>query len=164
LLATRNTQGDSRMTRFALAWLPEADTLEKEIERDCRQVQMRDDVEVPPELTTEPWNAGASEYVMYGHFKLLHRHRREIPGFLLNRLQGALLGEAFRLVEQGYCAMEDIDKTVKGGLGLRWSFMGAFERSTSTRRAASPTTSTAPAPPITRWRDRRARPRSGATR
>src|SRR5258707_10020512 len=61
------------MTRLALAWLPEADTLEKEIERDCRQVQMRDDVEVPPELTTEPWNAGASEYVMYGHFKLLHR-------------------------------------------------------------------------------------------
>src|SRR5260370_41333302 len=53
--------------------------------------------------------------------------RREIPGFLLNRLQGALLGEAFRLVEQGYCGMADIDKTVKDGLGLRWSFMGPFE-------------------------------------
>jgi L-gulonate 3-dehydrogenase len=53
--------------------------------------------------------------------------KKEIPGFLLNRLQGALLGEAFRLVEQGYCAMEDIDKTVKDGLGLRWSFMGPFE-------------------------------------
>jgi len=53
--------------------------------------------------------------------------RREVPGFLLNRLQGALLGEAFRLVEQGYCSIEDIDKTVKDGLGLRWSFMGPFE-------------------------------------
>jgi len=53
--------------------------------------------------------------------------RREVPGFLLNRLQGALLGEAFRLVEQGYCSVEDIDKTVKDGLGLRWSFMGPFE-------------------------------------
>jgi L-gulonate 3-dehydrogenase len=53
--------------------------------------------------------------------------KKEIPGFLLNRLQGALLGEAFRLVEQGYCAMADIDKTVKDGLGLRWSFMGPFE-------------------------------------
>src|SRR5438270_777748 len=52
---------------------------------------------------------------------------KEIPGFLLNRLQGALLGEAFRLVEQGYCSMEDIDRTVKDGLGLRWSFMGPFE-------------------------------------
>jgi len=53
--------------------------------------------------------------------------KKEIPGFLLNRLQGALLGEAFRLVEQGYCGMEDVDKTVKDGLGLRWSFMGPFE-------------------------------------
>jgi L-gulonate 3-dehydrogenase len=53
--------------------------------------------------------------------------KKEIPGFLLNRLQGALLGEAFRLVEQGYCSMEDIDRTVKDGLGLRWSFMGPFE-------------------------------------
>jgi 3-hydroxyacyl-CoA dehydrogenase len=52
---------------------------------------------------------------------------KEIPGFLLNRLQGALLGEAFRLVEQGYCSMADIDRTVKDGLGLRWSFMGPFE-------------------------------------
>ena len=53
--------------------------------------------------------------------------RREIPGFLLNRLQGALLQEAFRLVEQGYASMEDIDHTIKDGLGLRWSFMGPFE-------------------------------------
>src|SRR6266851_359779 len=52
---------------------------------------------------------------------------KEIPGFLLNRLQGALLGEAFRLVEQGYCSMADVDRTVKDGLGLRWSFMGPFE-------------------------------------
>ncbi|HEX3499593.1 MAG TPA: 3-hydroxyacyl-CoA dehydrogenase family protein, partial [Stellaceae bacterium] len=52
---------------------------------------------------------------------------KEISGFLLNRLQGALLCEAFRLVEQGYCSMEDIDRTVKDGLGLRWSFMGPFE-------------------------------------
>jgi L-gulonate 3-dehydrogenase len=53
--------------------------------------------------------------------------RREIPGFLLNRLQGALLQEAFRLVDQGYASMEDIDHTIKDGLGLRWSFMGPFE-------------------------------------
>jgi 3-hydroxyacyl-CoA dehydrogenase len=53
--------------------------------------------------------------------------RREIPGFLLNRLQGALLQEAFRLVDAGYASLEDIDKTIKDGLGLRWSFMGPFE-------------------------------------
>ena len=53
--------------------------------------------------------------------------KREIDGFILNRLQGALLNEAFRLAEDGYASPEDIDKTVRYGLGLRWSFMGPFE-------------------------------------
>lgn len=53
--------------------------------------------------------------------------RQEIEGFVLNRLQGALLQEAFRLVEAGIASAEDIDVTVKDGLGLRWSFMGPFE-------------------------------------
>jgi L-gulonate 3-dehydrogenase len=52
---------------------------------------------------------------------------REIEGFLLNRLQGVLLMEAWRLVEEGYATVEDIDRTIKYGLGLRWSFMGPFE-------------------------------------
>jgi 3-hydroxyacyl-CoA dehydrogenase len=52
--------------------------------------------------------------------------RREIEGFILNRLQGALLAEAFRLVEEGYVSPQDLDKTIKDGLGLRWSFMGPF--------------------------------------
>jgi L-gulonate 3-dehydrogenase len=53
--------------------------------------------------------------------------RKEIQGFLLNRLQGALLAEAFRLYADGYASIEDLDKTVRDGLGLRWSFMGPFE-------------------------------------
>jgi 3-hydroxyacyl-CoA dehydrogenase len=52
---------------------------------------------------------------------------REIQGFIVNRLQGALLAEAFRLVEDGYVSGADIDKAVKDGLGLRWSFMGPME-------------------------------------
>jgi len=52
--------------------------------------------------------------------------RREIEGFILNRLQGALLAEAFRLVGEGYVSPQDLDKTIKDGLGLRWSFMGPF--------------------------------------
>ncbi|CAB3748878.1 3-hydroxyacyl-CoA dehydrogenase [Paraburkholderia humisilvae] len=52
---------------------------------------------------------------------------REIQGFIVNRLQGALLAEAFRLVEDGYVSGGDIDKAVKDGLGLRWSFMGPME-------------------------------------
>lgn len=52
---------------------------------------------------------------------------REVAGFALNRLQGALLAEAFRLVDDGVISPADLDATVKHGLGLRWSFMGPFE-------------------------------------
>src|SRR5918997_80645 len=52
---------------------------------------------------------------------------REVEGFVLNRLQGALLAEAFRLVGEDVVSPQDLDKTLKDGLGLRWSFMGPFE-------------------------------------
>jgi L-gulonate 3-dehydrogenase len=52
---------------------------------------------------------------------------REIDGFVMNRLQGALLEEAFRLVADGYASVEDVDIGVREGLALRWSFMGPFE-------------------------------------
>jgi 3-hydroxyacyl-CoA dehydrogenase len=51
----------------------------------------------------------------------------EIEGFILNRLQGALLNEAFALFEEGYVSAADLDLTVAKGLGYRWSFMGPFE-------------------------------------
>ena len=51
---------------------------------------------------------------------------REVEGFVLNRLQGALLAEAFRLVGDGTISATDLDETVRNGLGLRWSFLGPF--------------------------------------
>jgi L-gulonate 3-dehydrogenase len=53
--------------------------------------------------------------------------KRELDGFVMNRLQGALLEEAFRLVDQGYAGIEDVDVGIRDGLALRWSFMGPFE-------------------------------------
>lgn len=53
--------------------------------------------------------------------------RREVEGFILNRLQAALLIESWRLVDEGYVSVEDLDKTIRDGLGLRWAFMGPFE-------------------------------------
>jgi 3-hydroxyacyl-CoA dehydrogenase len=53
--------------------------------------------------------------------------KKESPGFVLNRLQAVLLAEAFRIVGDGICTPEDLDKTMKDGLGLRWSFLGPFE-------------------------------------
>jgi L-gulonate 3-dehydrogenase len=52
---------------------------------------------------------------------------KEIEGFILNRLQFAVLNEALRLIEGGYVSPADLDKTIKDGLGLRWSFMGPIE-------------------------------------
>lgn len=51
---------------------------------------------------------------------------REIEGFLLNRLQWALLGEAMHLVGEGYCSPEDIDRVLTDGLARRWAFLGPF--------------------------------------
>jgi 3-hydroxyacyl-CoA dehydrogenase len=53
--------------------------------------------------------------------------RREVEGFILNRLQAALLNEAWRLIKEDCCTVEDLDKSIKDGLGLRWAFMGPFE-------------------------------------
>lgn len=53
--------------------------------------------------------------------------KKEIPGFVLNRLQAAVLLESWQLVKEGYISVEDLDKTIKDGLGHRWAFMGPFE-------------------------------------
>lgn len=55
------------------------------------------------------------------------RVAREVDGFVLNRLQGALLNEALRLYRDGYASAEDIDRTIREGLGRRWAFMGPME-------------------------------------
>ena len=55
------------------------------------------------------------------------RLNKEIFGYVLNRLQFALINEALHLVEGGYVSAEDVDSIVKYGLGRRWAFMGPFE-------------------------------------
>jgi L-gulonate 3-dehydrogenase len=54
------------------------------------------------------------------------RLRKEIEGFLLNRLQFTLVGEAMHLVNEGYCSVEDMDAVLTHGLALRWAFIGPF--------------------------------------
>lgn len=63
--------------------------------------------------------------VAAGHAPLVMK--RELDGFIMNRMQGALLEEAFRLVADGYATVEDVDIGIRDGLALRWSFMGPFE-------------------------------------
>jgi len=52
---------------------------------------------------------------------------RDTPGFAANRLQYALLREAYALVDQGVCTPEDIDRVLTHGLGARWAAIGPFQ-------------------------------------
>ena len=51
--------------------------------------------------------------------------KKEIDGFILNRMQAVLLSEAFRLVGEGYVSAEDLDKTIRDGLGPALGLHGA---------------------------------------
>jgi L-gulonate 3-dehydrogenase len=84
-------------------------------------------VELVPAPWTEPGVIERARALYEGVGQVPIVVRREIQGFVVNRLQGALLAEAFRLVEDGYVSSADVDKAVKDGLGLRWAFMGPFE-------------------------------------
>ena len=53
--------------------------------------------------------------------------QRDLAGFAANRLQYALLREAYALVESGTCTREDIDRVLTEGLGPRWAGVGPFE-------------------------------------
>lgn len=52
---------------------------------------------------------------------------KEIDGFLMNRLQGALIEECMRLLDGGYVTAEEIDISIKHGLAMRWAFIGPLE-------------------------------------
>jgi L-gulonate 3-dehydrogenase len=83
------------------------------------------------ELCPAPWTDGR----VVGRTRDLMRRAGQVPatvkkemdGFALNRLQGALLAEAFRLLADDVISPADLDALVKHGLGLRWSFMGPLE-------------------------------------
>ena len=53
--------------------------------------------------------------------------RHEVPGFIGNRLQYAVLREALHLVQEGVATPEDVDIAMKAGLGIRYAFLGPFE-------------------------------------
>lgn len=49
-----------------------------------------------------------------------------VPGFLLNRMQAALVREAVDLVATGVASVDAVDAVIRDGLGLRWAFLGPF--------------------------------------
>ena len=64
---------------------------------------------------------------LYGRIGMrVLRVRKEIDGFVADRLLEALWREALWLVEDGIATTEEIDDAIRYGAGLRWSFMGTF--------------------------------------
>jgi len=84
-------------------------------------------VEIVPAPWTDPAIVERTRALMSAAGQSPIVMKREIDGFVMNRLQGALLEEAFRLVADGYASVEDVDVGLREGLALRWSFMGPFE-------------------------------------
>ncbi len=84
-------------------------------------------VEVVPSPWTSPDAMEATRALMLEAGQSPIMMTREIDGFIMNRMQGALLEEAFRLVAGGHASAEDVDIGIREGLAARWSFMGPFE-------------------------------------
>lgn len=83
------------------------------------------------EISPAPWTSAevvAKTRALHGNAgQVAIIVKKEVEGFILNRLQAALLLESWRLVKDDYVSVEDLDKCLRDGLGLRWSFMGPFE-------------------------------------
>lgn len=84
-------------------------------------------IELAPSPVTRPAVVAAAHRIYAGAGMSPVTVAREVEGFLFNRLQGAVLREAYALVRDGVATVEDIDTVMRDGLGRRWAFMGPFE-------------------------------------
>lgn len=53
--------------------------------------------------------------------------KKDVPSFIANRLQAALMREAFSLLQEGVADAREIDTVMKDGIGFRWAFVGPIE-------------------------------------
>jgi len=83
-------------------------------------------VEVAPGRRTSPEAVRAA----VEFYRSMGKHpvvlRKEIPGFVANRLQGALLRESVSLVKKGVVTVDELDEIVTHSIGLRWATGGPF--------------------------------------
>ncbi|XP_038059636.1 lambda-crystallin-like isoform X2 [Patiria miniata] len=84
-------------------------------------------VEIIPSPWTEPSVVSRTRTLLEGVGQVPVTVKKEIDGFALNRLQYAIINEAWRLVADGVMSAEDVDKVFTAGLGMRYAFCGPFE-------------------------------------
>jgi 3-hydroxybutyryl-CoA dehydrogenase len=81
-------------------------------------------VEIAPGEKTSPESIETARRFYEGLGKVPIVLKREVPGYLANRMSAALWREAVNLALEGVASVEDIDKAIHYGPGLRWSVMG----------------------------------------
>ncbi|XP_019507913.1 PREDICTED: lambda-crystallin homolog isoform X2 [Hipposideros armiger] len=84
-------------------------------------------VELVPHPETAPATVDRTHALMQKIGQSPVRVLKEIDGFALNRLQYAVISEAWRLVQDGIVSPNDLDLVMSDGLGLRYAFMGPLE-------------------------------------
>ncbi|WHT21867.1 3-hydroxyacyl-CoA dehydrogenase family protein [Crossiella sp. CA-258035] len=84
-------------------------------------------VELAPSAATEPELVSQAEELLGALGKTTVRLHRDVPGFIGNRLQFALLREALNLVRDNVCDAATIDTVVRSSFGLRLASVGPME-------------------------------------
>ncbi|XP_068630228.1 lambda-crystallin [Battus philenor] len=84
-------------------------------------------VEIVPAPWTKPEVAKKTREIMIEIGQEPVSLSRELDGFVLNRIQYAILNEVWRLVEGGVVDVQDVDKVISEGLGMRYAFLGSLE-------------------------------------
>ncbi|XP_054285510.1 lambda-crystallin homolog isoform X3 [Macrosteles quadrilineatus] len=84
-------------------------------------------VEIVPAPWTEPWVPQRVRELLTEIGQEPVTLSREVAGFSLNRIQYAILNEVWNQVTEGLLSVEDVDKVMSEGLGMRYAFLGALE-------------------------------------
>lgn len=84
-------------------------------------------VEIVPHPETDPSVTEKTYALMKKVGQSPVKLNREIEGFVLNRLQYAVISEAWRLVGEGVISPTDLDVVMSDGLGMRYAFIGPLE-------------------------------------
>ena len=109
------------------------------------------------ELVPAPWTDPAVTQKTRERFEAMGHYpstlKKEIPGFIMNRFQAAIMFEAFYRVGEGVVSIADVDRAMAEGISQRWSLIGPIgDHILEQRRGLLPEAKLAERQ---RWRDKR---------
>jgi len=84
-------------------------------------------VELVPSPWTDPKVMSSTHQLLSNVGQKPVTLKKEVPGFIVNRIQYAILNECYRLVRDDVISVDDVDSVMSDGLGMRYAFMGPWE-------------------------------------